>query len=41
MKNILKLVRIDSNYCEYLRTFDDKVPYNKITKELRPFEYCF
>lgn len=37
MKNILKLVRIDSNYCDYLRTFDDKVPYNKSTKELRPF----
>lgn len=33
----LKLVRIDSKYCDYLRKFDDKVPYNFNKKELRPF----
>jgi len=37
MKNILKLVRISSDYCDYLRKYDKKVPYNKNTKELRPF----
>lgn len=33
----LKIVRVDSNYCDYLRTFDNKVAYNKDEKELRPF----
>lgn len=33
----LKLVRVDSNYCDYLRQFDNKVSYNKNEKELRPF----
>ena len=33
----LKLVRIDYNYCDYLRKFDNRVPYNKNEKELRPF----
>lgn len=33
----LKLVRIDCNYCDYLREFDNRVPYNKNEKELRPF----
>jgi len=33
----LKLVRIDSTYCDYLRAFDNKVAYNKDKKELRPF----
>ena len=33
----LKLARIDSTYCDYLRTFDNKVAYNKDKKELRPF----
>lgn len=33
----LKIVRVNSNYCDYLRTFDNKVPYNKNEKELRPF----
>jgi protein AbiQ len=33
----LKLVKIDSKYCDYLRKFDEKVPYNKNEKELRPF----
>ena len=47
MKQELKLVRIDSKYCDYLRKFDSKVPYNFDKKELRPFvgvlfeiEYC-
>ena len=33
----LVLVRLDSNYCDYLRQFDKKVPYNYDKKELRPF----
>lgn len=33
----LILVRLDSNYCDYLRKFDKKVPYNYAKKELRPF----
>jgi len=33
----LKIVRVDSNYCDYLRKFDKKVTYNKNEKELRPF----
>ena len=33
MKNFI-LVRLDYNYCDYLRQFDDKVPYNKNKKEL-------
>ena len=37
MKNKLRLVRLDSDYCNYLRKFDDKVPYNYKEKELRPF----
>ena len=37
MKNELLLVRIDKDYCDYLRKFDNKVPYNFKEKELRPF----
>lgn len=37
MKNDLKLVRIDKEYCDYLRAYDNKVPYNFENKELRPF----
>lgn len=37
MKDKLLLVRVDSEYCNYLRTFDEKVPYNFGEKELRPF----
>ena len=37
MKNILSIVRLDTKYCDYLRKFDDKVPYNYGEKELRPF----
>ncbi len=33
----LKLVKIDYNYCDYLRTFDARVIYNAGQKELRPF----
>lgn len=33
----LKIVRVDSNYCDYLRQFDSRVPYNNKNKELRPF----
>lgn len=37
MYKSLKIVKIDSNYCDYLRKFDNKVPYNAGIKELRPF----
>ena len=37
MKEQLMLVRLDTEYCDYLRKFDDKVPYNYNEKELRPF----
>ncbi len=33
----LKIVKVDTEYCDYLRKFDNKVPYNKNEKELRPF----
>lgn len=33
----LILVRIDSEYCDYLRQFDSRVPYNYKEKKLRPF----
>ena len=33
----LKIVRVDSNYCDFLRKYDNKVIYNKNDKELRPF----
>ena len=32
-----KIVRVNSDYCDYLRKFDNKVSYNKFDKELRPF----
>ena len=28
----LTLVRLDTKYCDYLRLFDDKVPYNNNEK---------
>jgi len=37
MNTNLKLVKVDSNYCNYLRKFDKRVPYNYGTKEIRPF----
>ena len=33
----LKIVKVDSDYCDYLREYDNKVAYNKNEKELRPF----
>ena len=35
--NKFKIVKVDSKYCDYLRQFDNKVPYNAFNKELRPF----
>ena len=37
MFNKLKIVIIDKNYCNYLRKYDNKVPYNNNGKDLRPF----
>ncbi len=37
MKESLILVKLDSNYCDYLRKYDKKVPFNFNEKELRPF----
>ena len=36
MRNF-KIVRVDSDYCDYLRNFDAKVIYNRGVKLLRPF----
>ncbi len=33
----LKIVKVDVNYCDYLRNFDSRVSYNAGSKELRPF----
>ena len=33
----LKIVKVDSDYCDYLRQFDNKVSYNAGFKDLRPF----
>lgn len=37
MKDELKLVRIGKEYCDYLRKYDSRVPYNFSNKEIRPF----
>ncbi|MBR3897911.1 MAG: type III toxin-antitoxin system ToxN/AbiQ family toxin [Bacilli bacterium] len=37
MKRKLTLVKLDYKYCDYLRKYDKKVPYNYGAKELRPF----
>jgi len=37
MYKSFKIVRVDSKYCDFLRKFDNKVPYNAGKKELRPF----
>lgn len=37
MKESLILVKLDTKYCDYLREFDKRVPYNYDNKELRPF----
>ena len=37
MFKTFKLVKVDSIYCDYLRKYDDKISYNKSSKETRPF----
>jgi protein AbiQ len=37
MSSKFKIVKVDYQYCNYLRKFDSKVPYNAGVKELRPF----
>ena len=37
MKEYLTIVKLNSKYCDYLRQYDEKVPYNYKNKELRPF----
>ena len=37
MKEDLRLVLIDSVYCDYLRKYDARVAYNNADKETRPF----
>ena len=37
MNSNLRLVIIDSKYCDFLRKFDKKVPYNYHKKKNRPF----
>lgn len=37
MSNVLRVVKIDLEYCNYLRKFDSRVPYNYGNKESRPF----
>jgi len=36
MNNFI-IVKVNSDYCNYLRQFDNKVPYNVGGKDLRPF----
>lgn len=33
----IKIVRVNSDYCDYLRKYDDKVVFNFGNKKLRPF----
>ena len=37
MNSSFKIVKIDSDYCDYLRKFDNKVCFNAGVKNLRPF----
>lgn len=37
MTDKIKIVKIDHEYCDYLRKFDFRVSYNAGIKELRPF----
>lgn len=37
MDKNFKIVKLDTNYCNYLRNFDSKVPFNYGKKETRPF----
>lgn len=32
-----KIVKVKTSYCDYLREYDNKVPYNMNKKETRPF----
>ena len=32
-----KIVKVDSDYCDFLREYDNRVVYNAGKKELRPF----
>ena len=33
----LKIVKVETDYCDYLRKYDRRVAYNMADKELRPF----
>jgi len=37
MYNNFKIVKVDYEYCDFLRKYDKKVSYNVGTKDLRPF----
>lgn len=37
MKHKFMMVRIDENYCDYLREYDSRVMFNSDDKSLRPF----
>ena len=37
MHSKIKIVKIDTDYCNYLRKYDNKVYYNDGIKDLRPF----
>ena len=37
MNKTIVLVRIDSKYCDYLRQYDNRVPYNYAGKVKRPY----
>lgn len=30
----LQIIRVDTNYCNYLRKFDSRVAYNNILKDI-------
>ena len=36
-KNRIGFYTIDTDYCDYLRKFDSKVPYTMDSKQTRPF----
>lgn len=37
MNSNFKIIKIDSDYCDYLRRFDKRVCFNAGVKDLRPF----
>jgi len=37
MYNSFKIVKLNSDYCDYLRSFDNRVAYNAGIKKLRPY----